>query len=110
VLPAVHEEFRCDIEPDREHVVVRPVGEVDLGTSERVDTVLQELREAGFTRIVIDRRRVTFLDSSGLRLLIAWAQGAEADGYDLGIVPDSPPVMRLLELTGAKGYLPLVQP
>ena len=107
---AVHEEFRCDIEPDRERVVVRPVGEVDLATSERVHVALRELREAGFTRIVIDLRRVTFLDSSGLRVLISWAQGAESDGYDLGIVPHSPPVMRLLELTGAMERLPLIEP
>jgi anti-anti-sigma factor len=108
MTPPTHDGFRCDVQPDRDRVIVRPVGELDLATVPLLEGPLRELRGAGFERLVVDLRRVTFLDSSGLRLLLEWATGAANDGYELGIVAGSPPVLRLLELTGAAERLPLV--
>jgi anti-sigma B factor antagonist len=81
------EPFRCEVEPDRATVRVRPVGELDLETVPVVDAELAELWSVGFTRLVVDLRSVTFLDSTGLRMLLAWQARSAADGMVFGVVP-----------------------
>jgi anti-sigma B factor antagonist len=94
------EPFRCEVEPDRVAVRVRPVGELDLATVPLVETELAELWAVGFTRFVVDLREVTFLDSTGLRLLWSWHQRSSADGIGFAVIPGPPAVQRVLELAG----------
>lgn len=98
--------LRCHVEPDRERVVVRAVGEVDLATVEKLDEPLTELRTNGFAQIEIDLREVTFMDSTGLRLLVGWRRRSLIEDFDLRIVldPDGP-VARVVELTGLQEVL-----
>jgi anti-anti-sigma factor len=63
-------EFRVEVEPDRDAVRVCPIGEIDLSTVGQVRAQLDELRSAGFSRLILDLRRATFLDSSGVRLAL----------------------------------------
>jgi anti-sigma B factor antagonist len=99
--------LRCEIEPDRDVVTVRPIGEVDIASVAAVDRPLIELWDAGFTTIALDLRWVSFMDSTGLRLLIRHSERARADGAVLRIdVAPGGPVHRLLELTGTLDLLP----
>jgi anti-anti-sigma regulatory factor len=43
---------------------------------------------------------VTFLDSTGLRLLWSWHQRSSADGIGFAVIPGPPAVQRVLELAG----------
>ena len=63
------------------------------------------LRPAGVHSLVVDLGAVTFVDSSGLGLLVNLRQLAEDRGatFSLRNVPQR--VTRLLELTGLLGYL-----
>jgi anti-sigma B factor antagonist len=94
------EPFRCEVDPHRESVVVRPVGELDLATTPIVDTQLSELVEAGFRNIVVDLGKLRFLDSTGLRLLLSWDDRARAEGVDLLVLPGPPPVQRIFAVAG----------
>jgi anti-anti-sigma factor len=98
--------LRCYVEPDRERVVVRAVGEVDLATVAGLNKPLDELRASGFTQIAIDLREVTFMDSTGLQLLVRWRRRAQDDAFGLQIEidPDGP-VARVMELTGLQDLL-----
>jgi anti-sigma B factor antagonist len=98
--------LRCHVEPDRDRVVVRAVGEVDMATVDVLGKPLDELRANGFAQIEIDLREVTFMDSTGLRLLVGWRRRALTEGFDLQIVldPDGP-VARVVELTGLQEVL-----
>lgn len=102
--------FRCDVHPDRDRVVVRPVGEVDLATAECVDATLTDLRAAGFGELVLDLRDVTFLDSSGIRLLLTWGRRGREDGFAFGYVPGGHGVQQVLEMTGVDQFLVTVAP
>ena len=96
----------CHVEPDRERVVVRAVGEVDLATTAVLEEPLNELRAGGFAAIEIDLRQVTFLDSTGLRLLVRWRRRAQTEAFDLRIQVDpAGPVARVMELTGLQDLL-----
>ncbi|MBI5107025.1 MAG: STAS domain-containing protein [Solirubrobacterales bacterium] len=102
--------FRCELLPDRDRVVVRPVGEVDLATAPAFEQRVSEAAGAGFASIVIDLRDVTFLDSSGLRVLLA-AHVAGQDGSPaLEVVRARPEVHRVVELTGLDGVFRWVEP
>jgi anti-sigma B factor antagonist len=106
VITPVPQGLRCNVEPDRERVVLRAVGEVDLATVGQLDAPLTELRASGFTKIAIDLRAVTFMDSTGLRLLVQWRRRAQTDGFDLDIdVDPDGPVARVMELTGLQDVL-----
>jgi anti-anti-sigma factor len=100
--------LRCHIEPDRERVIVRAVGEVDLATVPELEAPLVEVLSSGFTQIVVDLRAVTFMDSTGLHLLTAVWRRAQDGGVALSFdVDPQGPVQRVLELTGLAELLPL---
>jgi anti-anti-sigma factor len=94
------EPFRCEVEPDRAAVRVRPIGELDLVTVPLVDAQLTELWSVGFTHIVLDLREVSFLDSTGVRLLLAWHAHSAADGMRFGVISGPPAVQRVFEVAG----------
>jgi|tagenome__1003787_1003787.scaffolds.fasta_scaffold19321907_2 anti-sigma B factor antagonist len=84
--------------PDRARVVVALRGELDIDSVGAVRAELDDLDAAGWASIVMDLRELTFIDSTGLRLLIEADRGARRRGASLAIVDGSPAVERLLEL------------
>jgi anti-sigma B factor antagonist len=104
------EPFRCDVEPSHGKVHVIPRGEIDLASVGALESTLRELRETGFDHLVIDLRNVTFMDSTGLRLILARDDEARADGRDFELVAGPPVVQKLFDLTGVTGRLRFVEP
>jgi anti-anti-sigma factor len=109
VTEPLPEPFRCDVEPMRGWIRVRPCGELDLSTVDRLDGTLRELREAGFDQLELDLSALTFIDSTGLRLVLAWDGEARRDGMSLRLRPGPPAVQRVFELTGVVDRLPFAQ-
>jgi stage II sporulation protein AA (anti-sigma F factor antagonist) len=103
------EMLRCEVIPQRDEIRVRPVGALDLATVNVLEDQFAELRGAGFKRFVLDLSELTFMDSTGLRLILRWDAEARSDGFDLGLVAGPPPVQRVFELTGTLGRLPFVR-
>jgi anti-anti-sigma regulatory factor len=64
-----------------------------------------ELLDEGFAHVVIDLRRVTFLDSSGIRALIAAHRRGQTLGARLSIRAGATGSRRALEITRALDYL-----
>jgi anti-anti-sigma factor len=102
--------FRVEVEPERDVARVCPIGELDLGTVDEVRTQLEDLHSSGFSRLILDLRRTTFLDSSGLHLAVETSSAAAADGFEFAIVPGPPEVQRAFELCGLNSRLPFVEP
>ena len=69
-------------------------GELDLAA---IDDVLHTLAELDGQTILLDLAGVTFIDSTGLRTLMA----AKRDHAQLSVVNPSGVVVRLLDMTGA---------
>jgi anti-sigma B factor antagonist len=97
--------LRVDIAPDRERVTVHAAGEIDLATADELERPLLELLDSGFEHVVLDLRDVTFMDSSGIRVLIGGHQHAERLGAALSIEVGTSPIRQTLELSGAIDYL-----
>jgi anti-anti-sigma factor len=92
--------FDLRIRPDRERVIVALDGELDFSNVDAVRAALEELRTSGWRSIVVDLRELTFIDSTGLSLLLEADHVARRQGAALAIVDGSPAVARLLELVG----------
>ncbi|HMJ04186.1 MAG TPA: STAS domain-containing protein [Conexibacter sp.] len=95
--------FRVDVQPERERVRVIPHGELDLGSVTQLETQIEELRSRGFATIVLDLRQLTFMDSTGLRLLLRFDAESRSNGLHFAIIDCEGPVRRLLELTRIDG-------
>ena len=91
-------------------VSVVVTGEVDLDTAPTVrDEVFRQLQ--GGATVHLDLGDVTFMDSSGLHVLLAISRQASLVGAELHLVRVSARVQRLLELTGTDAVLlPADQP
>ncbi len=86
--------------PERAFVRVQPSGEIDLATSGLFDVEIQELWNSGWKDVVVDLRQVTFIDSTGLFVLVTHHRRAAARGLRFSIIDGGGPVARVLALTG----------
>jgi anti-sigma B factor antagonist len=80
--------------------VVTVTGALDRHTAAHWRQRLRELTSAGQSRLVVDIDAVTFLDATGLGVLVgAQRRSAAADG-DLRVVATRETVVRVLRVTG----------
>jgi len=98
--------LRCEVRPERDAVRVLPVGALDMATVPLLRTQIDELREAGFRHLILDLGRLEFMDSCGLRLILAVDAESRQDGFALSLAPGPRAVQRAFEVTGTTGLLP----
>jgi anti-anti-sigma factor len=102
--------FALAVDSDGGRVTFIPSGELDLATvPELEEKVLDAVRSAA-QPVVIDLRELTFMDSTGVRTIVAAHQLAEESGCDLRVVrpPRDSPVARVIEISGIGEALGLV--
>jgi anti-sigma B factor antagonist len=86
--------------------VVSLEGELDLANAEVAETALREAIEDESTRLVVDMHELTFIDSTGIALLVSLMRSERCRGR-LSFVPSSSPeVVRVLQITGIEGRFP----
>jgi anti-anti-sigma factor len=83
-------------------------GEVDLATAPELQAALESALPPERARVVIDLRGVTFLDSTGLALLLRYDRKAALAGRRVVVVKGPPQVQRAFELTGLSQRLTMV--
>jgi anti-anti-sigma factor len=103
-------ELRCEVARNGIVAWVRPFGELDLDSVHRVEAALDGLNEEGCHDIVLDLRGLTFMDSTGLRLVIRWDNAAREGGFRFSIIPGGDVVQRVFRLTGMDQRLTLAEP
>lgn len=88
-------------------ILVALSGDVDLATATVVD---DELRRAEQSEdlVVLDLSEVTFMDSTGLRMVIAADQRLRGRGASLEIRHVPPQVAQLFDLVGVSQHLAIV--
>ncbi|WP_051323797.1 STAS domain-containing protein [Candidatus Solirubrobacter pratensis] len=101
--------FAVQTRPDRERAFVVAQGELDVATVAHVRGAVGELRSAGWDRIVLDLRGLTFMDSTGLCLLVELDRDARRESWQLTIQDGSGPVRRLLELSGLATHFVVIR-
>lgn len=81
-------------------VCVRLSGELDISSALALEEELRRIEDERPRVLVLDLRRLKFLDSTGLRLILAAHARALKRGSRLTIVQGSDAVRRIFRLTG----------
>ena len=88
---------------------IRPEGVLDIGGAAEFENELLTALGGAPAELVVDLRGVSFLDSIGLRSLFRAWEWCNREHVALCVVANGGPVQRLLRITGADMWLPLVE-
>jgi anti-anti-sigma factor len=80
--------------------VIGAEGEIDLGTVDELRKAALEVIRTKPEAIIFDLRKVTFIDSSGLGILVAARRQLGAHSGEVRVVTDQPAVLQSLQITG----------
>jgi anti-sigma B factor antagonist len=98
-------EFRVVVSEHAAGTVVVPEGELDLGTAQDLEAVLAT--QSG--PVVVDLRKLSFIDLTGLRVLLDADARSRQDGMNLRFIPGRI-VRRLFEVAELPDRLAYVDP
>jgi anti-sigma B factor antagonist len=91
--------LRCETSIDGDVATIRFEGELDLATAPDAESAIERAEEEhGPAKIVLDLRGMRFLDSTGLRLILAADSRARRVGHRLHIVPGPEAVHRVFRI------------
>ena len=102
-------DFQVDSQTMGRAVVLALSGELDLLSSPVLEQALERVCESDAELILVDLRRLEFMDSTGLHRLIAGQQRTIESGRRFGVVRGgAEQVQRLFDLTGVDDLLTVV--
>ena len=90
-------------------VVLEVNGELDLHSSPPLRAELLRLSEGASPQIVVDLAGVSFIDSTGIGVLVGGLKKARERGGKLVFCSPQPRVKRVFEITGLLQALPLYE-
>lgn len=101
----------CDLRletvgPYGDCAVLRVDGEIDLYTAPRLREGLSNLVATGVKHVVLEASDVTFLDSTGLGVLVDGRKRLRAHDGSLALAGGQERIVRLLSLTGLARLFP----
>lgn len=110
------EPFSVEVQRHDHIAIVWPRGDLDLATIETLRTTLEgaiaetllaaldglEIR----ARLVLDLRRLSFMDATGLHLLVELDEQAQRDGFVLTLIAPVAPIDRAIQLCRLDQALP----
>ncbi len=87
--------------------VLEGIGRIDASIASQLDEQLKALHAAGVRVLILDLSKVTYLSSSGLRVLLLALRRQEASGgrFVLRNVPER--IMRVLRIAGFDRLFPI---
>lgn len=105
---SVTQEFSIDFRRAHENVVVAVSGELDVATAPVLRARLSDLIEnQGNMSLAIDMKNLTFMDSTGVHVLVQASSQLRARGGQLKLTSVPPSTYRLLTFCGITRILPV---
>lgn len=84
-------------------------GELDLATAGAVQEELERVEATDAKAIIVDLAGLTFMDSTGVRLVLSAHARSRADANRLTLLRGPAAVQRVLELSGVEQLLPFAE-
>jgi anti-sigma B factor antagonist len=103
---AMGDELSVTVRRERGVAIAEVTGDIDMSTASGLRERLSGLADSG-QPLIVDLNRVTFIDSTGLGVLVSAARRASAQGGSLHAVCSRPRTRKLLWLTGVDRRIPL---
>ena len=79
---------------------VRLLGELDMATASLLRDELLRLTTDGATQVTVDMAELSFIDSTGLSVLITALKRLRQQGGDMALRSPTPGTRKVLEITG----------
>jgi anti-sigma B factor antagonist len=95
-------------ETDGTTVRLALTGELDIAGAARVEQELERIEHEPPATLVLDLRELAFMDSTGLRVIVAADSRAREQGRRVVIVRGSDTVQRIIEMTRLHERLEIV--
>jgi anti-sigma B factor antagonist len=93
--------------PGSDRYLITVSGEVDLATSPELDTAIIAAIDSGATSVVIDLTDVSFMDSSGLGVIVRALKRCREAENDLDLVITNERVLKVFGITGLDQVIPI---
>ena len=86
--------------------VIALAGELDLATADQLAQELLRVEATDAESIIVDLARLRFIDSTGMRVIIAADERSRQDSQRLALLRGPDAVQRVFELTGVIDFMP----
>jgi anti-anti-sigma factor len=101
--------FEIHSERNGEEARLTLTGELDIASVQRLQDAVDSAISQSARTVIVDLSRLTFMDSSGLRLFIALNERARAEGWTLGMIRPPQSSFSVFQITGADANLPFIE-
>jgi anti-sigma B factor antagonist len=98
------EQLRIEAREESDRIVLALTGELDMANAPLLQRAI-EGPELADTTVVLDLQGLTFLDSTGLRIILAAREQCWRRGQEFAVTEGSQQVQRLLSVTGVGEHL-----
>jgi len=92
--------FQVEVRSEGRAAIIVVTGELDLASSPALEAELQRVSGTETELLVLDLRRLEFMDSTGLSIIVKAHQHLADEGRTLCLIRGPQQVQRLLDLTG----------
>ena len=99
--------MQIDLTPDVTRYVISVSGEVDLATSPELDGAIIAALDSGTAGLAIDLSNVTFMDSSGLGVIVRGLKRCREADIELDLVITNERVLKVFGITGLDQVIPI---
>jgi anti-sigma B factor antagonist len=102
---ATEDQLRIAVRQEQDRAVLCLSGELDLASAPILESEMERSDVAGAAIVVLDLRELRFIDSTGLRVLLAAHERSAERGQEFAVTPGSEQVQRLLSITRVNEHL-----
>lgn len=95
--------FHVECLPHGEYAVAAVHGEIDIATVDDLREALHSLIDGGARHLVVDLSQVSFIDSTGLGVLVGARRKVEVRDGSFSIAGANPRLVKLFRITGLTG-------
>ncbi len=99
------DQLSIDVILEVDRLIVRLEGELDMANAPLLQSAIDGVGLDAQTIVVLDLEGLQFMDSTGLRILLALRERTLEQGHEFAVTPGTQQVQRLLSLTGVADHL-----
>jgi anti-sigma B factor antagonist len=104
----VEDQLRIDATRERDRIVLRLHGELDLASVPLLQTELAAVELEGAPLVLLDLHDLQFMDSTGLRAILDAHERSQHRGQGFAVTRASDQVERLLKITRVSEHLRVI--
>lgn len=104
----IQDQLIIEIGHEKDRVVLSLRGELDLASAPLLQSEIESSQITTATTVVLDLQELTFIDSTGLRVLLRAHERSRESGQEFAVTRGSQQVQRLLSITGVDSHLRII--